>query len=432
MKRKIVLVVGAVLLGFSGMAQDFGSDSSECAKNVSLYDGHMRNKLYDKAVGFWRKALEICPGFGESIYINGAIMYEDFISNVGEDEARKAELIDTLLNVIWAGRVQYYPTPDAWGRYGTAALKYNQVDAEFALACFDNAFEAGPETVSLGTVLGSYQALYLVYARAIKGDDEELKQQLKDRLISDYLSSSAICVARMAESTSWQTVADNLEKYFSKAISDCEDLIAVATEKYEATPDDCDVVKNMLKLLDMRGCTDNDIYETMAVKYYADCEQSPEAAYSLGVMYMGKDENSTAAKYFKEAYDGCVDCAEKCTYALAAAGASLQAGSYKTAASYARDAISCDPGQAYYIIGRAVAGTAGSCGDDAFTQKATYWLAMDYMEKAKNNGYSGASSAYDSYASNAPSLDLKFDYGYTGKEGTSYTVECWGETTTVR
>lgn len=429
--KKIIALSLVLMAGATVNAQDYGSDSVECVKNVSVYDGHMKNKMYTEAVKAWRNVVSICPGFGESIYINGVVMFEDFIKNE-TDETRKSELVDTLLNIIWANRVQYFPTSDAWGRYGSASLKYNQADPQFALDCFENAFEAGDDQVSMGTVLGSYQAVYLLYARAVKGDDEALKQQLKDRLIDDFIRLSDICKKRLPESDNWQVVADNLEKYFAGAISDCEDLIAVATNKYEADPDNCQTISQMLKILDMRSCTDSEIYSTLAVKYYDSCEQSPEAAYNLGVLYLNKEQYSTATKYFKEAIDGCGDCENKCQYSLAAAQSALKSGSYKSAASYARDAISCDAGQAYYIIGRAVAGTSSSCGTNPLEQKAVYWLAMDYMEKAKANGYSGASSAYDSYATIAPSLDLKFDYGLTGQEGQSYTIECWGETTTIR
>lgn len=430
MKRRITLGLIALTFSVGAMAQDYGTDSTECAKNVSVYDGHMKNKMYANAVEAWRNVIAICPKFGESIYINGAIIFEDFIKNE-TDEARKAELVDTLLNVIWKNRCEFFPTPDAWGRYGTASLKYNQADPAFALSCFEKAFEGGEDQVSMGAVLGYYQAVYLMYATCVKNGCEE-KDELKVRLIDDFIRLSSICTRRAGESDNWKVVAENLLKYFNGAIKDCDALITVATEAHEADPDNCETTSNMLKILDMQKCTDSEIYATMAVKYYESCEQSPEAAYNLGTLYFGKGEYSKAAGYYSEAYDGATEDADKCKFALAAASAYLKSGSYKTAAGHARNAVSCEAGSAYYIIGQCVAKTSSSCGDNEFEQKAVYWLAMDYMEKAKANGNGSASSAYDSYSTAAPGTSLKFDYGYTGREGESYTIECWGESTTVR
>ena len=90
-------------------------------------------------------------------------------------------------------------------------------------------------------------------------------------------------------------------------------------------------------------------------------------------------------------------------------------------------------GKAYYLIGTIWGSTA--CGGNEITRRAPYWVAVDYLQKAKNADPSleaDANKLIGSYASYYPPAAEAFMYDLTA--GQSYTVSCGGmtATTTVR
>ena len=102
-------------------------------------------------------------------------------------------------------------------------------------------------------------------------------------------------------------------------------------------------------------------------------------------------------------------------------------GSYKSAVNVAKSVNGEYAGKALKLIGDAIAKTANSCGDTSFERKANFWLANDYYKKAAAAGESVSTSQY---LSNAPTGEEIFDQGLS--KGNSFTLTCWGESTTIR
>jgi len=99
MKHIKIIALFAILAGsvFSANAQkeDWGTDSLECKKCLSLYNEPLKNKNYAEALIHWRGVIRVCPKYKESVYINGAIIYRSII-DAEKDAAVKDKLIDTL------------------------------------------------------------------------------------------------------------------------------------------------------------------------------------------------------------------------------------------------------------------------------------------------------------------------------------------------
>ena len=106
---KKILFLGTIVLIITTPAKaqnNYGSDSVNCVKNMSLYMEYYKHKNYAEAIQSWRKVKDICPQAHKSIYIDGAKMYRYFITQE-KDSTKQQLLIDTLLG-IYDSRIENY------------------------------------------------------------------------------------------------------------------------------------------------------------------------------------------------------------------------------------------------------------------------------------------------------------------------------------
>jgi len=122
--------------------------------------------------------------------------------------------------------------------------------------------------------------------------------------------------------------------------------------------------------------------------------------------------------------------------------AQQQMGSLAKARTYFREAIDTDSsfGSAYMAIGDLYASAVSQCtgGELSLQDRAVYWLATDYYQRAKANDSSVASAANQNigrYREYFPSKEKIFFKGW--EPGQSYSIDygCYswiGESTTVK
>ena len=111
-------------------------------------------------------------------------------------------------------------------------------------------------------------------------------------------------------------------------------------------------------------------------------------------------------------------------------------GQNAKAYSAAQKAIELNPtlaGKAYFLMGT-IWGSS-SCGGNEIERRAPYWVAVDFLQKAKSADPSlteDANKLIGSYSAYYPQTAEAFMYDLTN--GQSYTVSCGGmrATTTVR
>jgi tetratricopeptide (TPR) repeat protein len=214
----------------------------------------------------------------------------------------------------------------------------------------------------------------------------------------------------------------------------CTDLISIFRKKYDATPDDIELLKKITKLLDEKKCQDDPFYFLTTEKLYQ-LEPSPASAYLLGKMLMKEEKYAEAIDYLKEVekLEDQVTVQKSYKY-LAECYRALR--NFPTARTYALKSISLNPndGQPYLMIGDMYAESARDCGDNDLTQRVAYWAAVDKYIKAKQVDPAVAEDAdkrIASYSAYFPTMEIIFFY--TLKEGDTYRVECWiNEDTKVR
>jgi tetratricopeptide (TPR) repeat protein len=428
-KITLVLLAMAMTLGTIVSAQDkYGPNAEECKKYLSYYQEYYKQKNYDDALPNWRQAMKICPPTAsQNMLLNGMVLLGREINKTKDADTRKA-LIDSLLNLNDI-RAEYYPN------YAVAAMN---TKGQYMTQFFKD-----PKQVydGLSTIVAANQEktkpslLLLQLNSAI--DLFKADKLGAEEVINTY--QNAIALIGKAEQTEdvVKTKGDIEGLFITSQVASCDNLIALFTPRYEADPDNIDLVTNIVKMMgNTEGCQNNDLFLKAVTKMHAN-EPSAASAYYLYKLHAAQDDNTTAVKYLEEAIAfGDLDTATKANYNLELAAFGLKTGMNAKAFEAARKAAELDPtnqGKAYYLIGTIWGSTR--CGGNEVERRANYWVAVDYLQKAKAADESltaDCNRLIGSYSVYYPQKAEAFMYDIV--DGQSYSVNCGGmhATTTVR
>jgi tetratricopeptide (TPR) repeat protein len=432
MKNLLLLLLGIVSMNISANTLPegkFGADSVQCVTNISLYREYVKQKNYDDALTPWRKAYVGCPKASKNIYIDGAKLFKHLIKiNKGNEDLQKAYLdsLETLYDnrIVNFGKENY-----VLGLKGSDMIKYSFSDLEKAFSFLKQSVE-GQQSKSKATALFSY----------FKAATEKFKAKTFAKtdvlevyaIVSDYLD---INIAKESKSKKYYVkAAENVEKLFVP-FATCEDLIAMFDGKYKETPDDVNLIKRIVKVLDKKDCTDANVYFDAAGKLH-EVEPSALSAYNMGNLSLKRNQSSEAIAFYKQALEMTELDSEKanCFYGLSAAY--FKSGNNSTARSYSYKALEITPqwGKSMLLIGDIYAASANECGSNVFESAMLYSAAIDKFIAAKNMDSSVAGLANKKIASYSKYLPSNEDAFFNGfKEGDSYSIGCWiNETTKVR
>jgi tetratricopeptide (TPR) repeat protein len=234
-----------------------------------------------------------------------------------------------------------------------------------------------------------------------------------------------------------KTVGDVESLFITSQVASCENLIALFGPRYEAAPQNLDLAKNIVKMMSVtEGCTDNDLFLNAVTTMYT-LEPSHTSAYFLYKLYSSRGDVDNAIKYMEEAIAAEESDAETdANYNFELAAFCYKNAKNAMAIEKAQKAIELSDaldGKAYMLIGT-IWGSVVCPGND-IEQRAKYWVAVDYMVKAKNADPSLAEDANNyigQYSTYYPQTAEAFMYDVT--DGQSYTVSCGGmrANTTVR
>lgn len=263
----------------------------------------------------------------------------------------------------------------------------------------------------------------------------------KDDMVNNFATSSDIISYQMSKAKTdedrekLKQIQDNVELIFTQSgAAECESLIPVLQPRFEAHPDDLEVVKNIVNLLRKRDCEASELYEKSAEALYK-LEPSANAAYSLARVFLKKENWSKSSEYYTEAIKNETDSLMKARYYKELAEITLVVGNPAKAVSYANNALRLNPsdGAPYLTIGKAYA-NAKNFGENKFEARTIYWVAVDMFYRAKSVDTSivgEANKLIGVYSQYFPDKEEAFFYNVT--EGSDYTVKGWiNRTTKVR
>lgn len=439
-------------------AQDRYGDTEEqqilCKEAISVYVSYKKQKNYDEAFIQWKKACDVCPPTArEGMYSDGVRFLKNELKKT-EDEARTAALQDSIF-LLYDQRMELFPSTSKKPNNSCIVLAYKATDyyriygkdgAPEANAMFKESIDCLGAESSPATLSTYYVTSF--YAMKALEDEAEAKLKLGEMLteyltLMDYIDqgiATASAAGSADEVEDYEKAKGNLDEVFI-AIAQCDDMVPVLSEKIAADSANFELKQKVLRLLNQKDCTDNDLYLPVAIDVH-NAEPSHPSAYAIGNEQAKTENFAEAFEYMEQAVELCGECAELETYLLKAGKIASFLGKSSTARSYAQKvlATNSDSAEAYMLIGDAIAGAASQCNDGALGSRLAYLRACDYYTMAINRGdeelKATAQKKLNANSKQFPSVDEIFAVGKS--TGDAITIPsiggcpCSGETTTIR
>ncbi len=437
-KIKFALIACAAL--FIGSSDVFaqgkwGADSAECVKYMSYYKEYYKQKDYDSAIPNWRKAYQLCPATAsQNMLIDGAVLVRRLIQKNANNPTYCEALVDTLM-AIHDTRAKYYPkyAQTALNNKGIDMSNYIKSDFNKLYSGYEGIIEANGVNTKPQILLFDMQAASELYKT---GEiDAEAVIALYER--NNELLENAPA-KNDAEKTQIEKMKQDMGSLFAASkVASCDNLIQLFGPRLESNPNDLKLASNVVKVMSStEDCQNNDVFLKAVTTMYT-LEPSASSAYYLFRLHSSMNNVDEAIKYMEEAIasDGS-DAAKDAEWSYELATFYYKNGMNAKAIECATTVAANSSelaGKAYFLMGNIWAATR--CGGDEISSRAPFWVACDYMNKAKNADPSLAESANNyisEYSRYFPKAEEAFMYDVTN--GQSYTVVCGGlrATTTVR
>jgi tetratricopeptide (TPR) repeat protein len=413
----------------------YGPDSTECIKYLSYYTEYYKQKNYDSALPNWRNAYKYCPPTSRySLLSDGTTLLRRLITQNAKNPIYKDQLVDSLMT-LYKQRVEFWP------KYATASLNNQALDMyNYMKDEPKKLYEGLTEVVTINKTNTKPNIFLFQLSTAC----DLYKDGLLDpeQVINTYENAvavlSSITPKNEVEGRMITKTIEDIESLFiASQVASCENLIALFEPRFAAAPEDLNLAKNIVKMMTVtEGCTDNELFLN-AVTIMYNMEPSHTSAYYLYKLYAGRNDVDNASKYMREAItfeESDTDTDAGYFYELATFlvknGKTADAYKATTAAVELSDTYDA---KCYYLMGTIWGSTV--CGGDEISKRAPYWVAVDYMQKAKNADPALAEDAdrmIAQYRAYFPQTAEAFMYNIT--DGDPYTVSCNGmrASTTVR
>lgn len=413
----------------------WGADSAECIKYMSYYKEYYKQKAYDEAIPNWRKAYQLCPATAsQNMLIDGAVLVRRLITKNSSNAAYRNALVDTLLT-LHDVRAQYYP------KYAQTALNnkaidmsnYIKDDFEKLYKGYEGIIEANAENTKSQILLFDLQAAIDLYKSGSLGAEEVIGVYERNNEIIEKIPSK-----NDAEKTYNERIKQDMGSLFAASkVASCENLIELFGPRVTDNPDDLKLASSVVKIMSTtEDCQSNDVFLKAVTTMYK-LEPSANSAYYLFKLHSANENLEEAVKYMEEAIASeDSDAAKDAEWNYELATYYYKNGMNAKAVECANVVASNSEelaGKAYFLMGNIWAATR--CGGDEIASRAPFWVACDYMNKAKNADPSLAESANNlirEYSTYFPKAEEAFMYDIVN--GQSYTVVCGGmrANTTVR
>ena len=441
MKSKLVklgVLAVTLLLSVNSFSQSqlsdprFGADEEtrkKCLENLSLYMDGYKAGDYKAAYKHWKVAYNICPGAQLSALQRGRTIYQSFI-DAAPNETIKQAYVDTLLS-IYDTRAKYFPkdAPKAMEFKIRDMLLYRPDQMNHALDMISALIKEQGESVSADIV---------AYGMLITTELYQKKEATAEQVMNYYSTNGTTIEKQLAADPTNEDLKkakETLDAYFiNSGVANCDNLIALYTPRFEQNPNDVELLKKIVSLLGANRCNKADLYFKAAIALQK-AEPSTDGALNLARLYVERGEYAKSIPLFKEAAAAQATATDKANIYLLAADAMLKAGDKGDAKALARMAIDANPnsGLAYIVIANII-GSEKCAGDNPVVSAGPYFVAVDYLRKAKQVDPSVAADAdrlINSYSAGFPSKTDLFSYAF--EEGQSITVGCGiNERTIVR
>ncbi len=436
-KLQPIILAAVIALGASAPAQskwgDTPEDSAACIVNVSLYQDFYRQKSYAECYEPWREIIKHCPRFSKTVYQRGSTILKTMVNNAKTAEERDG-YIDELMN-MYDLRAQYFGEEakvKAMKAYDLSTLRPSAVKDIYET--YNQAIQAGAEQLDENYLTLFFKST-VDYVKAglaeptfvIDNYDivSELLQNILDTVVDDSVKAAKI-----------RGYMVNVESVFSPYAS-CDQLVSIYQKKFDADPNNIDLLKKITGIMMKKGCTENNPLFFAATEQLYRLEPSPSTAMRMGQMCLGKKQYSKAIEYVKDAVDQLTDKKDRYMAYLILGLSYAGQDSYSAARTALLKAAEVDrtKGEPYLVLAQVYAMGSRSI-DDGMGGRSAYWVAVDEARHAKQvepteEIISKADNIISSYAGYFPKKNDAFMLDLI--DGHSYVIPGWiGKSTVIR
>lgn len=439
MKNRFFLLIAALCLtsGVVG-AQDFrndpryGADPDAREQNVrvlNFFRDAYTAKDYNTATVYLRQLIENAPKASENMYIQGVDIYKTKLQGASSRDQRKVYMD----SILWVHdkRIEAFGDHPQRGRGYIKLAKARDV-MQLMNADRNRLFRIAEDALYDPAVPVDPNFAVMYFNNVV----ESFK--LDDITPEELMGKYEKLVKRVASQPGTEEQVAAIESLFATSgAASCENIERLFRPKYEADPNNVELIESILALLQRAQC--NSDFQMELLDGYYKTNPTPEIALQLSMYFEKKGDEAKAKEYLQVALNSETDPVKKTALIMQQAGNSLAAGSYREAANYARQALNVDPnsGYAYFILGNAYAsGSGAACGD--FERLTVFWLAVDNLQQARKYlseeeaARLNINAQINSFVGNFPKKEDTFFRGL--EPGQAYTVNCgWiSGRTTVR
>ncbi len=374
----------------------------------------------------WKVIVANCPKQSKNLYINGAKIMEAMIAQTKSD-AERDSLIAELMH-MYDVRIANYG--DAANVTAMKAMDLESYRKEDALKdCYDLYLAA----VKLDGIKPEYVVKFMeTTIRYVKAGFAEPTLVVDNYDIASDLLDKELDKADSAKGVLIRSYIAGVENAFSP-YADCSHLVEIYSKKFQADPNNVDLLKKITNIMMKKGCTEEQLFFDATDNLYK-LEPSPITAYRMGQMCVSKKRFADAVKYLTNAVNDLEAKSDKYGACMLLGYAQAQQGSYAAArSSYYRAAeIDNTKGDPYLQIASLYMSHHSS--DDGMGGRSAYWAAADKAARARSIDPSVADDANRIISKCAGAYPKKADaFMLNLMDGQSFVVPGWiGESTTVR
>jgi tetratricopeptide (TPR) repeat protein len=414
------------------------ANDKDFKNNLSMYDQFYKQKDYNSALEPWTYIYNKYPKSSENIYIKGVRIYDGLISKAAP--ADKDALFEKMME-IYDNRIKFFGKEGYnKGRKATTYLRYKletaQTDDELKVIYKTGYSWLESALIKEGNKTEAAVLVQLMQATSFLFKVGEFNS---DKILVNYEKCSHVIDSNLKESPdnkTYQIAQKAVNSIFENSgAADCEALTKLYSAKFEADPNNVDLLKKMIQMLGRENCTEGKLYADGAEKLYS-LDPSAAAARAMALLFYRRKDFAKAAEYYQQAIDAETDNEAKATYLFELASLRFGQSSFKEARNMAKKSVSLNPnmGKSYILIGKIYAASAKSISEKEFEQRMVYCLAVDYFRKAKSVNPETAVEAnteISRYRQHFPNKENAFFEGFSN--GDNYKVGGWiNETTKVR
>lgn len=401
-------------------------------ENIKQYRASKDVRYLEEAYPFWTQIVANCPKQSKNLYTNGANIMKVKITGAKNKEER-----DTYIEEL----MRMYDTRIA--NYGEAAkvtaMKAMDIELLLKEEGLDRYYSLYDQAVKTE---GDLEAAYLVkfmeatinYVRAGKADPtlvvdnyDVASERLEDELeknIDDSVKANTI-----------RGYIAGVEAAFSPYAT-CDQLVEIYGKKFEADPENVDLLKKITSIMMRKRCTDQPLFFQATENLYR-LEPSPTTAMRMGQMCLSKQQYSKAVEYLSDAAKG-VEGKDKYMAYLYLGHAYNGMKSFSAARNAYNNAADADrtKGEPYRMIAQLYASSTASATEDNVGGRSVYWAAVDKLQKSKSvdsseENVNACNQLISRYSSHFPKQTDAFMAGL--ENGNRFTIPGWiSESTIIR